>query len=81
LNKFSKKDIKELVKMSSEGSPVSEHLIENNYSVEALKELLLRLPNQIEYQYVFEIPYKQLGKELNNNRVKGFVLWRLSLGK
>jgi len=80
MNKFSKNDIKELVQMSADGSPVSEHLIEANYSPEALKQLLLSLPNKIEYLYVFEIPYKELGKEITNSRVRGYVLWRLSIG-
>lgn len=81
MNKFSKYDITELMKLSKEGTPLFEYLSEFGCTNQALKDLLLKLPNQIEYKYVFELPLKDVPKTLQDPRIHGYCLWRWSIGK
>lgn len=81
MNKFSKKDIKALLNLSKEGTPLFEYLLEHGCTQEALKKLLLKLPNLAEYNVVFELPYKEVPKQIANPRTQGFILWRCEIGR
>jgi hypothetical protein len=79
--RYSKKDLKELLNMSKEGSPIYELLLESNCNTDKFKNFLLKLPNHVEYHYVFELPFKDIPKFINDHRVKNYCLWRWSIQK
>ena len=81
MNRFSKKDIKQLLDSSKEGTPLYEYLLENGCNQNSLKNLLLMLPNLVEYKYVFELPLNQVPKTINDPRIQGYCLWRWALKK
>jgi len=81
MNKYTNKDIKALMDLSKEGTPLYEHLLEKGCTDKALKELLLKLPNHIEYKVVYELPLKEVPKQITNPRTLGFIMWRAEISK
>lgn len=67
--------------LSKEGTPLYEHLLEKGCTDKALKDLLLKLPNLVEYKVVYELPLKEVPKQLMNPRIQGFIMWRGEIGK
>lgn len=79
MNEFTKEDLKVLHELSSDTSPLKDILEDIDFDPVKLEKFLRDFPR--EHHAVYDIDYFDLGMELDNPKIHGYLVWRLEIGK
>lgn len=78
---YTKEDMRTLAAMSAPGSVTEVYLEELKYSPSKFKALLKKHNLKQELHYLFEYPHDDLGLLVNEDKVHGYLKFRLTIDK